>query len=338
MPKRTNFFQTLVKRIESAYLKDEGAEVTESAMIPNYVTGHETEVDILISFRIGQRTYRTAIECRDHKRRQGPDWIGALESKKRECRLDKIVAVSSSGFTSSVKQQSPQYGIETIHVQVDTDFDKVARIARQFQVMLTGASSRLISHGALAVTCPIHDRPCSGGSPVKRLTLGEETTDANQLLDELRGHVNNMFTPVFEAGVARALPEAFHRSRLLDFVVEFPYGTTAECENGDVVEIIQLSGLLVVDSFVEWADSSQIQYGPAKLEQHVTSVDGLQLSMMFDVTQNRRMLDVQANPPVNIAISAPGQAADRPILAKCTLWIRDLCGAPLAVQRRRRAT
>ena len=70
MPKRTNDFQRLIVVIEQA-LASAGASVAESPMVVNRALGDETDVDIIITHRVGGRDVRTAIECRDHRREQG---------------------------------------------------------------------------------------------------------------------------------------------------------------------------------------------------------------------------------------------------------------------------
>lgn len=113
MPQRTNPFQSLITQIQAA-LHGKKAKVEESAMIHNYDSETETEVDILVTFEIGGTSYRTGIECRDHSRPSGPSWISELKTKRDACRLNKVIAVHSNGFTESAKTMAEKYGIETL--------------------------------------------------------------------------------------------------------------------------------------------------------------------------------------------------------------------------------
>ena len=114
MPQRTNAFQQLVKRIETA-LHGTQANVVESAMIHDFDAETDVEIDVLVTFRVAGREYRSAIECRDHGRKQGPSWIRDLRTKRDACRLDKIVAVSSSGFSGTAQTAAEKYGIQIVH-------------------------------------------------------------------------------------------------------------------------------------------------------------------------------------------------------------------------------
>ena len=102
MPRRTNAFQKLVAQIERA-LHGSGATVEESAMIRDFQSDTDIEVDVLITFDKGGRAYRTAIECRAHRRPQSKAWIRELAQKRDDCRLDCIVAASESGFSKPAR-------------------------------------------------------------------------------------------------------------------------------------------------------------------------------------------------------------------------------------------
>jgi hypothetical protein len=97
-----------------AALHGKRAKVQESAMVYNHDTETEVEIDALITFELGGTSYRTAIECRDQNRPAGPSWIAELKSKRDGCRLDKMIAVHSKGFTESALTLGRKSGIETL--------------------------------------------------------------------------------------------------------------------------------------------------------------------------------------------------------------------------------
>ncbi len=113
MPQRTNPFQSLMTQIHAA-LHGKKAKVEESAIVYNYDSETETEIDILITFEMGGNNYRTAIECQDTSRSASQPWISELKAKRDGCRLNKIAAVHSRGFTKSGKTLAKKYGIETL--------------------------------------------------------------------------------------------------------------------------------------------------------------------------------------------------------------------------------
>jgi len=115
MPQRTNAFQELIAWLQR-WIHDPDVTITESAMIRNYETNKDIEVDVLIEFTKGER-FRCAFECRDHKRDKGdPPWIDHLYGKRDQCRLDKMVAVHSRGFTASAITLAGKKGIVTLTV------------------------------------------------------------------------------------------------------------------------------------------------------------------------------------------------------------------------------
>jgi hypothetical protein len=113
MPQRTNAFQTLLSCIYAA-LHGKRAIVEESAMVRNYDSETDTEIDILITFDMGSNKYRTAIECQDRSRPAGVSWISELKAKRDGCRLSRMIAVHSRGFTKSAKTLAERYGIEAL--------------------------------------------------------------------------------------------------------------------------------------------------------------------------------------------------------------------------------
>lgn len=111
MPQRSNDFQRLVKTIHDAMIKVDGGTVTESALLLE-PDGTRREVDILLERRIADVTVRLAVECRDRSRRSDVEWIDALIGKFQRLDVDKIVAVSSTGFTAAAASKAAEHNIE----------------------------------------------------------------------------------------------------------------------------------------------------------------------------------------------------------------------------------
>ena len=97
MPKRTNDFQSLIALIERQ-LAPEGAQVTESKLLKDILTGEEREVDTVIETKVSGHTITIGIECRDRDRRADVEWIDQLLGKYQNLPVHKIIAVSRSGF------------------------------------------------------------------------------------------------------------------------------------------------------------------------------------------------------------------------------------------------
>ena len=113
MPARSNPFQKLILRIHEQ-LAPAGIEVTveESGFTeePSSCAPRETDVKIIMQTSSG--TERIAIECRDHARVQEVGWIDSLIGKYIDLGFDKVVAVSSSGFSSTALAKAEKFKIE----------------------------------------------------------------------------------------------------------------------------------------------------------------------------------------------------------------------------------
>ena len=86
-------------------------------MVYDHRAKKNIEVDVLLEFSTGGVKYRTGIECRDHARKGEPDWIRALATKRDDCRLDKIVAVHSRGFTKGAVELAQEHHILALTFQ-----------------------------------------------------------------------------------------------------------------------------------------------------------------------------------------------------------------------------
>lgn len=114
MPKRSNEFQRLITRIYEQ-LAPLGGRVTESVLLPER-NGGEREVDILMETPgvSPDRPMRTAVECRDHRRLADKTWIDQIYGKYRDIEVDRIVAVSRTGFSRGAKRKAEQCRIQTM--------------------------------------------------------------------------------------------------------------------------------------------------------------------------------------------------------------------------------
>src|SRR5262245_55286926 len=98
MPKRSNEFQRLIKRIYDQ-LAPTGATVRESVELTEEGSTCRREVDILIEFRIADSEVRLAVECRGSGKSEDITWIDELVGKYEHLAVDKVIAVSKAGFS-----------------------------------------------------------------------------------------------------------------------------------------------------------------------------------------------------------------------------------------------
>jgi hypothetical protein len=120
MPKRTNDFQKLIRMLTQ--LLGDNAVVEELKMLTDLVSGEPREVDIYAEGIFAGHTVNIAIECRDHKRRQGVRWVEQMHSKHERLPTNLLILVSSSGFTGPGIAKANSYDIKTIApTQADSD-------------------------------------------------------------------------------------------------------------------------------------------------------------------------------------------------------------------------
>jgi hypothetical protein len=64
------------------------------------------------------------IECRDRARKDSVSWIEEIIGKARSLPVDKIVAVSTSGFTAAAQKKASENGIVTLSIEnaLETDW------------------------------------------------------------------------------------------------------------------------------------------------------------------------------------------------------------------------
>ncbi len=114
-------FEKLVTRIERT-LAPRGAIVKSPDYVPDRITGRLREVDASIRVPDRDSMRLIAVECRDHRKgRQDDRWIEQLVTKRDKLGASKIVAVSSTGFSSSAIATADHFGIELRQMSRITD-------------------------------------------------------------------------------------------------------------------------------------------------------------------------------------------------------------------------
>jgi predicted Mrr-cat superfamily restriction endonuclease len=122
MGKRSNEFQALVHYIYSK-ISAPPFTVRESVMVPENGTGAEREVDILIEGTVAGIEVKIAVECRDRSKTETIEWIDGLIGKYARLKLNKIVAVSSEGFSKEAERKAFDHGITLLTLMEAEDVD-----------------------------------------------------------------------------------------------------------------------------------------------------------------------------------------------------------------------
>jgi hypothetical protein len=112
VPARSNDFQAVVYFIKRHLAAD--ATVTESAQLPDRVTGQMREVDVLVMGHIAGHPLRIGIECRSRSRKDPVSWVEEMRAKHDDLPTDRLVLVSASGFSKAAATKAAHYGIEIV--------------------------------------------------------------------------------------------------------------------------------------------------------------------------------------------------------------------------------
>jgi hypothetical protein len=121
MPPRTNAFQRLVTLLTATLAGH--AQVTESAMLTDRVTGEPREVDILVSATTATYTVNLGIEVIAWARPADTPWIEKMRARYENLAIDKLILVSKSGFSAPAKKKAKFYGIETLTIEEACEAD-----------------------------------------------------------------------------------------------------------------------------------------------------------------------------------------------------------------------
>jgi hypothetical protein len=113
MSKRSNAFQRLIKYIHEQ-IEPAGGTVTESACLleKNIPSPIEREVDVLIEREVNSKKVLIAVECRDRSSKDDIQWIDELIGKYLNLPVNRVIAVSNSGFTNGAVKKAYANDIE----------------------------------------------------------------------------------------------------------------------------------------------------------------------------------------------------------------------------------
>ena len=112
MPKRSNAFQQLIYSIQHNI--SEKSTVTESMYLVDRQTGADVEVDIVIEAVVNELPITVSIEVRNRIRAATVEWIRESIGKHATLPTNKLVLVSSSGFTKEAIKKAQENRIEAL--------------------------------------------------------------------------------------------------------------------------------------------------------------------------------------------------------------------------------
>ncbi len=107
-------------------LGPKGISVTSPDFIPDKDTGELREVDISLRSQIGSAELLVIVECRDYSHKtQDVKWIEELAAKRESVGADRVLAVSSTGFTDPATRKAEMKNI-TLRRMSELDYQEIS--------------------------------------------------------------------------------------------------------------------------------------------------------------------------------------------------------------------
>lgn len=165
MARKGRDFEQLIEKLEKILLPEK-AVIASPDFIVDKITGQKREVDISIKMEVGSVPILIIIECRDRQADQDTTWIEQLYTKTCDLNANKVIAVSSSGFSDNAVTKATHYGMETrtygeISAEDIKDWCKI-------EFITTHTQQYLIHH----VQLDIPETELLSGNPLEGKTVG----------------------------------------------------------------------------------------------------------------------------------------------------------------------
>ena len=225
MPKRSNDFQRLIAAIEGQ-LAPLGAVVTESKLIKEKSSDTEREVDIAIESHIGQHRVLVALECRNRSRPANLEWIDGLIGKYRDLPVEKVVAVSRSGFTKTAIRKAKEVNISTVTLEAAID----AKLIPSTQGRVVRVEYDKHQPPNFLVTLHREDAQRHGeytGDPKKGKVFRPDRRCEGSLVEILKSQ-----STIARTAEANVFPRGLKGGPLTPITIKFPDGTRIDDDDG----------------------------------------------------------------------------------------------------------
>jgi hypothetical protein len=112
MPRKGKDIEKIVEMLHKMMLGPE-YEIKSPDYFIDQTSGQKREVDISIRFKVDYIPFVVIVECRDHKKKENVTWIEQLVTKRSSINVNRVIAVSTSGFTKPAKESAEKAGIVT---------------------------------------------------------------------------------------------------------------------------------------------------------------------------------------------------------------------------------
>lgn len=181
MPRKGRLLEVLVHHIEET-LAPLGVEAQSPEIFYDYGGNKIGEIDITLRGRIGSAYISMGIECRDRKSdgKQSRDWIREIKGKQDDLNIDKMIAVSSTGFTQPAIELAKEFHIDLRIVRDLSSLD-VADWFRSITISLRQVDYSL--HHINIITEPKMKTYIDGSKHIKRFLTHKESFSLQDIID-----------------------------------------------------------------------------------------------------------------------------------------------------------
>lgn len=111
MTRKGRELEELVATLEKG-LSGKGVIITSPDFIEDIVIEDKREVDVSLRFNVGSHDFLLVFECRDRKNTEDVTWIEQLATKRDDISVNKLIAVSSNGFSKNARKKAHAKNIE----------------------------------------------------------------------------------------------------------------------------------------------------------------------------------------------------------------------------------
>ena len=196
MPKRTNLFQEVVAIIHAHMAGD--AEVEESAMLRNRLTGEESEVDVVIRSRVALHDVMVKFEARATARKADSTWVQTMLGKHEHLAPGTLVLVSESGFTGPARRLAEKSGAVPLAPEILADGDPVFNVVNALPSLWPKTIWLSPERATAAIEKPDGTRQKVRDVPPDGLLFFEDGSEAATVRDMFLRTWNAKFTELSE--------------------------------------------------------------------------------------------------------------------------------------------
>jgi hypothetical protein len=207
MPKRSNLFQDVVAVIHQHMAR--GAEVQESALLVNRVTGEPREIDVVIRAKTAGHDVVVAVEARASARRADVQWVESMLGKHAHLPTDKLVLVSQKGFSRQARDLAEKNGTVTLEPADLTGNDPAGQIVNRLRSIWPKLVSLTPERAQITVQRPDGEKWFK--APSDLWLFLDDGSEMGTLLEFFKGSVQVSWDKIMDDIGLRDIPETIDR-------------------------------------------------------------------------------------------------------------------------------